>query len=136
TGISTILTSSFLLKGCSRLWNSRGHKRLLLTFAYQWTRFGDDLRVADGLRESFAVVRCPGIATLTKRPALAQPFYSKRVNVASSLTCAQGALVIALSGARRARNSAAEMFAGAANRDAQTGEAWFESGASQQATNS
>jgi len=34
---------------------------------------------------------CPGTATVTERPALAEPFYSKRVNVASSLTRAQGA---------------------------------------------
>jgi len=69
-------------------------------------------------------------ATVTERPALAEPFYSKRVNVASSLTCAQGALVVALSGARRPRNSAAEVFAGAADGNGECSEPWFESRAS------
>jgi hypothetical protein len=56
--------------------------------------------------------------------------YSKRVNVASSLTGAQGALLLTVRRTRGSRNSIAEVIAGAADGDAETGQTWFESGAS------
>lgn len=57
-------------------------KTLLVKFSYQLDeirRFVSDLLTAHGsvLR---AVVIGPGMAAMTERPALAQPFYSKRVN--------------------------------------------------------
>src|SRR6185436_10623775 len=82
-------------------------------------------------------VTCPGIATITERPPQAQPFYSKRVNVASSLvhTDLHGLRSRIEGGAGRADDAATEVFAGAAESDAHSGKAGFECGAPQPAGN-
>ena len=74
---------------------------------------------------------------MTESPALAQPLYSKRVNVASSLvtTHLRGLLSGIEGGAGGADEAAAEVFAGAAEGDAHSGEAGFEGRATQPAGN-
>jgi len=74
---------------------------------------------------------------MTESPALAQPFYSKRVNVASSLvdTDLQGLLSRIEGGASRADEAAAEVFAGAAEGYSNSSEPGFERCATQPARN-
>ena len=74
---------------------------------------------------------------MTESPALAQPFYSKRVNVASSLVDTDlHRLLSRIEGrAGRADDAAAEVFARVAEGDAQSSEAGFERGPTQPAGN-
>ena len=74
---------------------------------------------------------------MTESPALAQPFYSKRVNVASSLvdTDLHGLLSRIEGRAGRADEAASEVFAGTAEGDTNSGEAGFERRAAQPAGN-
>ena len=67
---------------------------------------------------------------MTESPALAQPFYSKRVNVASSLvdTDLRGLLSRIEGRASRADDAAAEVFAHTAKGYTHSGEAGFECG--------
>jgi hypothetical protein len=77
------------------------------------------------------VVMCPGMATMTESSSLAQPFYSKRVNVASSLvvTDLHGLLSRIERRAGRADEAAAEVFTDTTEGDTQSGEAGFEGSA-------
>ena len=64
---------------------------------------------------------------MTERAAFAQPFYSKRVNVASSLVHTDLHGLSRIEGrAGRADDAVSEVFAGAAEGDAHSGKTGFE----------
>ena len=67
---------------------------------------------------------------MTERPALAQPFYSKRVKVASSLVNTDLRGLGRIEGrARRTHESISEQLTRAEESDAHSGETGFEGGA-------